>query len=331
LLDSSGGWSVPDEHQALATLRLIESCRHYTILKNRRFSRLFTGGARILAACGFLLLIAGFGAHLHYIRIGAAYSPIMPVGENILTQFGIGPIVLRDVFYLNMNAPPALPAWFWIAVTALSLSGAGLLILRLAAISTESVHKSVKQSILIHDDAVRSFLILSVLLYLAAAILTNPLFDEYLVPLVPLLAAGLVPNDTSLSSSDRIVPRRVLSGALIFAFAVFAVCGTHDYLMLNRVRWRALETLQHELHVGPEDIDGGYEFNGWYLYDPKHVLKFTLRRDQVSWWWVRRDTYQIGLGPIPGYTVIKEYDYGNWMPPHAQKVVVLHKKGSTPR
>jgi hypothetical protein len=71
-------------------------------------------------------------------------------------------------------------------------------------------------------------------------------------------------------------------------------------------------------HVKAEDIDGGFEFNGWYMYDSQYKSD-----PKKSWWWVQGDTYRIGFGSMPGYTVIKEYSYLHWMPPHAGKIVVL--------
>lgn len=37
------------------------------------------------------------------------------------------------------------------------------------------------------------------------------------------------------------------------------------------------------------EIDGGFEFNGWYLYDAAY--KSTPPK---SWWWVHQDTYMVG-------------------------------------
>jgi hypothetical protein len=74
-----------------------------------------------------------------------------------------------------------------------------------------------------------------------------------------------------------------------------------------------------------EEIDGGYEFNGFYLYDSSY-----RKSPGKSWWWVRGDTYQIAFGDVPGYRAIKEYSYHHWMPPHIGKVVVLQRDAQAP-
>ena len=107
--------------------------------------------------------------------------------------------------------------------------------------------------------------------------------------------------------------------ALVAASVIFATGTTRDYLTWNRVRWEALNRLLQD-GVNVSDIDGGFEFNGLHLYDPNY-------RDSPgkSWWWVRGDTYQIGFGRIPGYEVLTEYQYSNWIPPRTGTLVVLRK------
>lgn len=69
--------------------------------------------------------------------------------------------------------------------------------------------------------------------------------------------------------------------------------------------------------AGAGNIDGGLEFNGWYLYDSSY--KWTPGK---SWWWVHDDTYKISLGRIPGYKVVEEYTFSHWMLPYTGRIVV---------
>jgi hypothetical protein len=113
---------------------------------------------------------------------------------------------------------------------------------------------------------------------------------------------------------------RYAAAALLTGFAAFSVATTRDYLSWNRVRWNALNELMSEHHVGPQDIDGGFEFNALYLYDPKY--EYDPRK---GWWWVQGDKYRIAFGEMLGYRVIKEYRYRHWLPPHVGRVVVLEE------
>src|SRR5216684_2548164 len=108
---------------------------------------------------------------------------------------------------------------------------------------------------------------------------------------------------------------------------VFSVAGTHDYLSWNRVRWQALNNLMQEQHVSPKQMDGGVEFNAWYLYSrsyPNPLLSVDIDWNKKpesmerkpaptkSWWWVASDDYVVTFGPVPGFTELKCYQFQRW-------------------
>lgn len=277
-----------------------------------RTARLSAVGASIFLCCFCL----------HAVYVGDNSHAVMPVGGNILAAFGLGPIVLRDVVYLNLNVPPPLPPVFWISVTALGVLGAIFAIIQLTKIASSGRPGDIPERV---PSIVQRFFGTVTTLYFVPVLLTNPLFDEYLLPLIPFISATLVPRALllpSLKGRKFSLPPLTL---LLVGFGVYAVFGTRDYLMLNRVRWTALSTLQRDLHVGPADIDGGYEFNGWYLFDPNHVVQFNSIGKERSFWWVVRDDYLLTLGPVPGYKILRRYSYENWLPPRTQRVTVLRR------
>ena len=75
-----------------------------------------------------------------------------------------------------------------------------------------------------------------------------------------------------------------------------------------------------EQGVTPEYIDGGYEFNGWYLND----IKYQKQRGK-SYWWVNRDDYMISSGLLKGYQEVKRYPFARWLLLKQDNVFVLHK------
>ena len=109
--------------------------------------------------------------------------------------------------------------------------------------------------------------------------------------------------------------------AVLVAMMFFTVCTTRDYLMWNRLRWVAANDLMTNEHVQPDEMDGGFEFNGLYFFVPHYDFSETKK----SWWWVQKDTYLISFGPVPGYNVMKEYQYSHWLPSYTGKVVVSKK------
>jgi 4-amino-4-deoxy-L-arabinose transferase-like glycosyltransferase len=242
---------------------------------------------------------------------------LMPSSGNILTQSGIGPVTLPDTFILNLNNMAALPTSFWLIVTVLSLLGA-ILLITVIGLSTISLAQKKWYAKLDGIEAARAFLLISAMIYMFP-IFVGGFFDRYLIPIIPFLAAGIVsvslPGQRTSSGACRFA-----AVALLVAIAFFAICGTRDYLTWNRIRWEALHNLMESKHIEAKDIDGGFEFNGWYLYDPQYKSE-----PQKSWWWVQGDSYRIGFGSMPGYTVIEEYNYFHWMPPYAGKIVVLKR------
>jgi hypothetical protein len=103
-------------------------------------------------------------------------------------------------------------------------------------------------------------------------------------------------------------------------YAAFSIAGTHDYLSWNRVRWQALNSLVTEQRVSADDIDGGYEFNGWYLYDAKY-----RSTPEKSGWWVAGDDFMVTFGPVPGFTEIRHYPFRRWLPPGEGHILVLRR------
>ncbi|HNV70398.1 MAG TPA: hypothetical protein PKO06_11920, partial [Candidatus Ozemobacteraceae bacterium] len=72
--------------------------------------------------------------------------------------------------------------------------------------------------------------------------------------------------------------------------------------------------------TGAEEIDGGMEFNGLYLYHPRY-RQTTVK----SWWWVEKDTFLISFGMVPGYSVVRRYPFTRLFPPRHQSILVLRK------
>jgi hypothetical protein len=215
----------------------------------------------------------------------------------------------------------------WVVVTAISFVGAILLIANLAALARDLITRLVNRRPIDDNETVRAFLVFCGIIYLMP-LLPGSLFDRYLIPAIPFFAVGIIGVSEIISGSSFVNPKSLQLAAitLVTAFSLFAICATRDYLTWNRVRWAALQDLAQMDHVNVQDIDGGFEFNGLYLYDPDVDVYQAMKDDTLSWWWVHRDTYQIGFGVVPGYTVIKEYSYRTWLPWKLQNIFVLRKE-----
>ncbi len=271
---------------------------------------------KMVLASGIVMILCG----------GALYltgAPLMPLMDNILVKSGIGPLTLRDVYLLNLNHVPPLPDSFWLAVTAIGCIGtAGLLALTGRGIvnGISAIRQSGTPS---EKHLVSAFLLLVSVIYLAPLCMVG-FYDRYVIPAIPLCAAGIAGLHDRLyrSSSKNAGPLHVAAMLLLSLFIIFSTAVTRDYLAWNRVRWEASLDLMNERHVDAAKIDGGFEFNGLYFYKPGPT------NSNKSWWWVQDDTYQIAFGDVKGYHVIKEYRYTNWMPPRSAKIEVLQRNAS---
>jgi hypothetical protein len=225
---------------------------------------------------------------------------------------------LRDAAILQINKLPELPPAFWKVVTLLSLFGAVALI-TLVGILILDVLPRLRPKAMTDEQAAAVFNLSCAVIYLAPLLLTT-FFDRYLIPAIPFLAAAMV--GTFPAQPPKIGPKIfVPATAVLVGLMLFAVCGTHDYLGWNTARWKAANELMAVDHVKPEEMDGGFEFNGMYFFNPNYDLLQTKK----SWWWVQNDTYMIGFGPMPGYDALREYPYPRWLPPGRGTVTVSKK------
>ena len=217
---------------------------------------------------------------------------------------------------IDSRAPEQLPPLFWGFVTMLSVIGGTLLVRELVASSLVLIQK-IRIFDMKAEDVIQIFFLTAVGAY-ALPILVNGFYDRYLVPLVPLLLYLSAPKLPRRDVGATI--RKSASIAIVIFTAAFAVLGTRDFLAWNRVRWEALTELQQTAGVSAHDIDGGFEYNGWFLYDPGYQ-----ETSNKNMWWVDNDKYMVSFSKIPGFEVIKNYEYFNWMPPRVRSLVLLER------
>jgi hypothetical protein len=235
----------------------------------------------------------------------------MPMSSGVLTRSGVGPVTLRDAFFLDLNGRPDLPVVFWKAVTVLSAIGATVLMTLIGLFTLEAAAKLRSRSVA--DNQVAAFFLLLVAVIYLAPILLTTLLDRYLIFAIPFFAAGLVAAFPPIPKlSARIF---IPAMAILTAFVLFSVCTTRDYLTWNRARWAVTNDVlaREHLDAGKMELDGGFEFNGLNFYERK------------DWWRVKDPVYMISFGPVPGYVNIEERQYSQWLPAGTGKVMALKK------
>ena len=270
-----------------------------------------SGKKKVLIFAFAALLISGLCWHT---------GKLMPLTGNVLMRTGFGPLSLRDTSILHQNVLPSLPGGFWLAVTVLGVVGGLALIARIVPLISIGPLHEFWPGRMPERRCISVFLLLTALAYLAPLLMLDHarFFDRYLLPLLPLLAACLLMTTGVKGSS---VTWRYLAVILLLAFGAFSVAGTHDYLAWNRCRWTALTEVQTSKGIGPERIDGGFEFNGWTMYQPRWLIM-----PRKSWWWVKNDDFLVSFSPQPGYVIWRSYPYRRWLPPGQGVVMMLARQ-----
>ena len=263
---------------------------------------------RWLGSAGALLFLAGVIACLLDIH------RIMPLGMPLLYDFGLGNETCMSGETLFT---PKAPVLFWQVVTGVGLLGGGWLVLHIVV-----ALKRLFKALVTRKDLSAQWG--TVLCFSAICIHFFPYgisghFDRYQLFYIPLVLFWII---QSCGSMPRLSFRSFapLAWILLIIVGFFSIAATHDCLTQNRTRWGVLRYLMNEGKISPFEIDGGYEFNGWYTYDPNYRKKASL-----SWWWVADDKYRVTSGPIPGYSVLFQAAYVQWMPPRKRSIFALKR------
>ncbi len=262
----------------------------------------------------------------------------MPFGGNTLQTFGLGPEAFDGYSASLSSATKALFNRTWELLTLVGFTGAALLLLYFipALLEVIDYHKAVfhKKWLLVFSGSA------AILYFLVIAGLDKQYwFDRYLIfplPILMMLVAVL-----SVDALEKNLHWGVIATTLvmILMYGGFTIAATHDYLSWNRVRWQALNNLTGNSKVLPEQIYGGFEFNGWYFGNQLETCNpsYQSSSESVDIGWGTFDClwgndtkafqyfYRIGFIEQPGYVIDKQYSFKRWLPWRQQDLYVLKK------
>jgi len=275
------------------------------------------------------VIVVSFGLSIVLLH----FDRSMPLSSNILfaTTYDLdgsryitgvlGPRLLKDTSPAFNGAVVALPAGVLFVLTLVSLLSASFIgVALLAGVGRLLVPPVFRRQVaggaekpLTAEQWRFAFVLLVFFAYFLPLSVTPGFLDRYLLPFIPLVMAGmLILSRTEGAAMPR---QRVALGSVAGAIMLlYTVGATHDYLSWNRARWAGLNYLMTDVGVSPAEIDGGFEFNGWYGYSPGYQP-----RKGTSWWWVEDDKFVVSFGKIDGYEVIQRFAYQNFIPPRASQ------------
>jgi len=278
--------------------------------------RLLGKAARLLPWYYGMFLLFGIGYFL-------AFRRMMPFTGNILNSYGLGIASLRDIMILKTDHLADLPAAFWLVITLAGCIGGGWILFLLVRYFPSLKRANFLQSPAAPEAAFLYYFIVAYMFVMEV----GASFDRYFIPLLPVICALTAYALNEGKAVAFSLPRFSYGLALasVILYGVFSVTMTSDYMSWNRARWGALSYLMTEKQIGPEHIDGGFEFNGYYLYDDT-MMHLENDKTKKSWWWVKDDEYLISFGPVDGYAVEREYPYRRLLSAQAGKIFILRKQ-----
>ena len=139
--------------------------------------------------------------------------------------------------------------------------------------------------------------------------------DRYLLFLIPIFIISYI------QSFDFELNKKMFFIAFLPIF-YFSFTATFDYFSFNKARWKAIHHLTEDLSVDPKKIDGGFEFNAFYLPDSKKYIP----THQGRWWWIEGDDYIISPKKRKGYFIQSAYKFQSLISFSFDEMYILKKK-----
>ncbi len=238
--------------------------------------------------------------------IAGLINPPIGFHRNIIYNFGIGPVLLKDIYLLGIQRTLALPKpLFYLIVFWSLLSAAALLYF-----STQTIQclLSKFQKNLCKDKCfTSSFALISVFIYSGIIILTG-FHDRYLIPVCTLLTIWIA-NQISMAKISRWSFPVISSFIIVLFLGGMSILGVKDFMSTKRSLHKAHHHIIKDMGVNPCLIDGGFEFNGYHCSKINHLEL----NDTYSWWWVSKEKYLITLGPLPSYQTVKMFPFSRYL------------------
>ncbi|MGK0363416.1 MAG: 4-amino-4-deoxy-L-arabinose transferase-like glycosyltransferase [Saprospiraceae bacterium] len=245
-----------------------------------------------------LFLIACLGVGISHVFWG-----------NIFNGIALGPTLLKDgQHFVNI---PKFTSTQETIVKTLFLGGGILFTLSIVPVLFKSLKKENPQFLS------GLFAAMNILVYGGFLMLESLFFDRYFIQLLPFVLMLIFVVNSKLSKKYL-----TLSLATLLIMSLYSIAGTHDYLAWHRAKKQALEHLTLEMKIPSNQIDGGFEFNGW---NRKPGQKRQAGHGK-SPWWIDEEYYAVTFGDIKFYKRVKAFPFRRWLPPQQDSLFIMEVK-----
>jgi len=269
---------------------------------------------------GFVVFLALVLAAFMILEIGiltARWSPPVFFWGNVISNFAIGPILLKDVAILKVHRVGHLEPWayyIWVFVATL---GVGIMVGRTRIALRGLFRRSLERE---RTSFLGGLALWSGLFYLAF-ICASGFHDRYLIPLILWFMAWLAAEDADRTSGGSLATGAAALGMTV-VIAALSVAGLHDFMEMKRAQYKAQQYVAGQLQLDPCSYDGGFEFNGYHCYQSTY-----RPTPGKSWWWVHDEKAVLTLGPLPGYRVERVFPFRRWLGPDGAVHVLIPASG----
>jgi hypothetical protein len=246
------------------------------------------------------------GTHL------ALWPKPLPRLENVIYDFGVGPLLLR-----GDGAPP--PVHFgkivWWAVTVACAGSIAVAVAQLVScLRAVTRVAALGEAPRARPGRPAQYVFLAVL---AVALVAGPYnaatpiyYDRYLTPgLIPLVV--LLTASASAGARPQRVTLPVLALTVLY---VFSLAGVQDYLAWNRARWEGIGILQTKYGAPEHAVDGGFEYVGLHARFPSGTnVDEPLGRSRRDFSELAWNQYVVSYAPLAGYEELDRVAYFSWL------------------
>jgi hypothetical protein len=244
--------------------------------------------------------------------------------RNVVFDFGVGPVLLKDVYFLGIMRGPTLPQTVYILIVGWAVLSAGGLLLTGTRWIRSTLFDRSPDRVDNPNGFIANLAGIAACGYAAIVVLTT-FHDRYLMPLCILVLVWLVAGRASDRTRSLPWSRLAAGYALVTAVGLFSIWGVHDFMSMKRSLARAHDFVVKDLAIPPCSGDGGFEFNGYHCYE-----KGFSPIPGLSWWWVKQEAFLITLGPLPGYEVSRTFPFSRMFGPPGAVHVLIPRRASDP-
>jgi hypothetical protein len=231
---------------------------------------------------------------------------VFPFLHNVFNQYGVGPVLVTDVYIENSGVRPHAPAFVWIVIEI------GLIALSVGWARTWQMLKTARNEIAFFGVGFALLNFLAVGLSFITAI-----FDRYHY-------SGIIGFTIALAAvfpQAKWSKLRRASIVWILVVGLFSTLALHDHFRWQTAR-AELASDAAKLGIPQAQIDAGYEINGW-----NDIEKIGTSPDcgYEEFWFCGKRPFRIGVTKYPADSVMLSQPIRWWFLPFPP--MLLMKRG----